>query len=80
MYERSGSLTVRNSKSGESRVVPLAVNVRYHLNRYLDTRTDCKDSLFISNERKRISVRTVQHMLSKYNTHHMHYDTPSLDN
>lgn len=69
IYERSGSLTIRNSKSGESRVVPLAVDVRYHLTRYLETRTDNDSSLFLSNERKRVSVRTIQHMLSKYGTH-----------
>ncbi|WP_040674871.1 tyrosine-type recombinase/integrase [Paenibacillus terrigena] len=69
IYERSGNLTVRYSKGGESRVVPLAVDVRYHLTRYLDTRTDNDIALFLSNERKRISVRTIQHMLSKYGTH-----------
>ncbi|MEK4731384.1 tyrosine-type recombinase/integrase [Paenibacillus sp. FSL L8-0641] len=69
LSERGGKLIVRESKGGESRSLPLAVDVRYHISKYLDSRTDENEALFISNERKRISVRTVQHMLSKYGTH-----------
>jgi integrase/recombinase XerD len=67
--ERSGSLTVRNGKGNVSRKIPLSAEARLYLTRYLTTRDDNEPALFISNFRKRISVRTVQHMLSQFGVH-----------
>lgn len=67
--ERSGNLTVRTSKGGRDRSIALSVDVRHHLSRYMETRTDEDPALFLSNEKKRISARAVQHMLGKYGTH-----------
>lgn len=67
--ERSGKVIVRRGKGDVARVVPLSAEVRHHLRRYLATREDDNPALFLSNFRKRISVRTVQHMLSKYGVH-----------
>lgn len=67
--QRSGSITVRNGKGNVARTIPLPAEARYHLNRYLTTRADDAPALFLSNFRKRISTRTVQHMLAKYGVH-----------
>jgi integrase/recombinase XerD len=67
--ERSGSITVRHGKGNVSRKVPLSAEARHHLKKYLDTRGDKNVALFLSNYRQRISVRTVQHMLSKFGVH-----------
>ncbi|MFZ5816172.1 MAG: tyrosine-type recombinase/integrase [Bacillota bacterium] len=69
MKERSGWLIVENGKGYVARKVPLSAELRLHLSRYLDTRKDGDQALFLSNYRQRISVRTVQHMASKYGIH-----------
>lgn len=67
--ERGGSITVRDGKGGKMRVVPMSRDVRYHIAKYLDTRTDTNEALFLSNYKQRISIRAVQHMLTGYGTH-----------
>lgn len=67
--ERSGWLIVRNGKGNVARRVPLSAEVRLYLSRYLETRKDTNPALFLSNYRQRISVRTVQHMATKYGIH-----------
>lgn len=67
--ERSGHLTVRTSKGGRERSIALSGDVRYHVGNYMETRNDEDPALFMSNEKKRISVRAVQHLLGKYGTH-----------
>lgn len=67
--ERSGSAIVRNGKGNVSRKVPLSAEARLYLTRYLDTRNDSDLALFLSNFKKRISIRAVQHMLNNYNVH-----------
>lgn len=70
MAERSGHVMVRHGKGNVARKVPLSAEARHHLKKYLDTRGDKNVALFLSNEKKRISVRTVQHMLKeKYGVH-----------
>lgn len=69
MSERSGAITVRNGKGNVSRRVPLSVEARLYLRKYLDSREDNDPALFLSNYRQRISVRAVQHMLSNYGVH-----------
>lgn len=67
--ERSGAIIVRNGKGNVSRRVPLSSEARLYLFKYLETRNDNAPALFLSNYRQRISVRAVQHMLSKYGVH-----------
>lgn len=67
--ERSGSLTVRKGKGNVSRKVPLPVEARLQLSRYLEIRDDDSSPLFLSNYQRRISVRSVQRMLAKFGIH-----------
>lgn len=67
--DRKGSVIVRHGKGDKERVVPLVREVRRALSEYLATRTDDEPALFLSNYNKRISVRSVQHMLAQYGTH-----------
>jgi integrase/recombinase XerD len=67
--DRSGSLTVRNGKGNVSRKIPLSAETRLYLTRYIQTREDKNEALFLSNFNKQISVRTVQHLLGKFGVH-----------
>ncbi|QQE81552.1 tyrosine-type recombinase/integrase [Alicyclobacillus sp. SO9] len=69
IHERSGQVIVRHGKGNIARKVPLSAEARHHLSKYLESRGDKNTALFMSNERKRISVRTVQYMLSKHGVH-----------
>lgn len=69
MSERKGGVTIRHGKGNVSRTVPLSADTRHHVQKYLAMRDDHAAALFLSNERKRISVRAVQHMLKKYGIH-----------
>ena len=64
--QRKGSVTVRNGKGYKYRTVPLDKEARRYLQDYLDERRDGQDPLFLSNRDRRISVRTVQEVLSRY--------------
>lgn len=67
--ERSGSVTVRRGKGNVARTVPLPVEARLHLSQYLEIRTDDHPALFLSNYRRRISVRSVQRIMEKFGVH-----------
>lgn len=67
--ERRGSVTLRNGKGDVERKVPLPVEARLHLTKYLDNRDDEQHALFLSNYNRRISVRSVQRALEKYGVH-----------
>ncbi|MEK4799937.1 tyrosine-type recombinase/integrase [Thermoactinomyces sp. FSL K6-2592] len=74
MGERSGSVLVQEGKGNVSRKVPLPVEARYHLKRYLEERKEKGTldlaPLFLSNYKKRISERSVQYLLKEnYNIH-----------
>jgi len=73
MGERSGNVLVREGKGSVSRSVPLPVEARFHLRRYMEERKEKGTldlpPLFLSNYQKRISERSVQHMLTKYGIH-----------
>lgn len=69
LSERSGSLTVRKGKGNIARTVPLPVDARHYISKYLESRTNTDTALFLSQYKRRISVRSVQHMLQKYNIH-----------
>jgi len=67
--ERKGSVLIRKGKGNTERRVPLSSEARFHLKRYLESRSDQEAPLFLSNFGKRISIRSVQHMLSQYGVH-----------
>lgn len=62
--EQSGSVHVRKGKV--ARQVPLPMEARKTLYAYLKTREDDDPALFLSNYKKRITVRSVQRVLEKY--------------
>lgn len=51
------------------RTIPVPMSLAVHLKNYLKVRSDKEDALFVSNYQKRISPRTVQHMLQQYGVH-----------
>jgi integrase/recombinase XerD len=69
IHPRSGRLIIRNGKGRKERSVPLSVELRLHLRRYMDSRKDQDPALFLSNFKKRISVRATQYVLAKYHVH-----------
>ncbi|MCL6441910.1 MAG: tyrosine-type recombinase/integrase [Alicyclobacillus sp.] len=69
MSERKGQVTVRHGKGNVSRTVPLPSSARFHLSRYLEIRDDANPALFLSQQRRRITTRQVQHILRKYGVH-----------
>lgn len=64
--ERSGRVRVRSGKGGVSRVVPLPAEARHHLRKYIETRDDDNPALFLSNYKRRMTVRSIQRVLAKY--------------
>ncbi|MBD8028605.1 tyrosine-type recombinase/integrase [Ureibacillus sp. Re31] len=68
LNERSGHVTVIG-KGNKERTVPLNAEARKAINDYLKQRVDNEPALFLSSLGKRISVRTVQAMLSNYGVH-----------
>jgi integrase/recombinase XerD len=68
MSERSGQIVVIG-KGKVSRTVPISVEYRLHLQRYLALRQDYDLALFMSNFNRRMTIRSVQHMLKKYGVH-----------
>ncbi|PEZ18619.1 integrase [Bacillus thuringiensis] len=64
--EQSGFVIIRDSKGGISRKIPLPVESRYHLQNYLQQRTDLESPLFLSNFKKRLSKRSAQRIFEKY--------------
>jgi|NGEPerStandDraft_8_1074529.scaffolds.fasta_scaffold07592_1 integrase/recombinase XerD len=67
--ERSGSVLVRKGKGNIERKVPLPAEARLHLKNYLNSRDDSYKELFLSNYKKRISIRSVQRIFEKYDIH-----------
>ncbi|KEO82004.1 tyrosine-type recombinase/integrase [Tumebacillus flagellatus] len=67
--ERSGNLTVRSGKGNKERSIPLNVEARRAIQKYLGERSDEIEALFLSNRRERISVRSIQHLLGQYDVH-----------
>lgn len=56
-------------KGLKERHVPVSAECRHAINAYLAQRNDDYEALFLSNFGKRISVRSVQHMLEQYGVH-----------
>ena len=66
MKEQSGFIIIRDGKGGISRKIPLPAESRYHLQNYLQKRTDLEVPLFLSNFRKRLSKRSAQRIFEQY--------------
>ncbi|MDP9742868.1 UNVERIFIED_ORG: integrase/recombinase XerD [Bacillus sp. B2I3] len=64
--ERTGRIIVRNGKGNKERLVPVSKDVRFWVSKYLESRKDDNEALFLSNYGKRISIRSVQQMLQNY--------------
>lgn len=64
--ERKGTLKVRFGKGNKERQLPLSSETRRAITKYLETRDDSIDAMFLSNRGRRISERTVQHIFEKY--------------
>ncbi|MNN14287.1 Tyrosine recombinase XerC [compost metagenome] len=67
--ERKGELIVRAGKGNKARTLPLDADTRRAITKYLEERSDDNEALFISTRDKRISVRSVQHLLEQHNLH-----------
>lgn len=52
--------------TGEQRIIPLSQEVKYHIRKYCNSST-IEDALFISKSNKRLTERSVQYILKKYN-------------
>lgn len=69
MSERKGNIVVRQGKGNRERDIPLNAETRRAIQKSLEEREDDHPALFISNRKKRISVRNVQHILKQYGIH-----------
>ncbi|MCK1995519.1 tyrosine-type recombinase/integrase [Peribacillus muralis] len=62
-------ILVRNAKGEIDRTVPLTQSVIQHVKNYLHSLKDKSDPLFLSSYNQRITPRSVQYILKKYNVH-----------
>lgn len=69
LKERSGIVIVKKGKGNLERKIPLPIEARIHLKNYLDARTDYQEALFLSNYKKRMSVRSIQRVFEKYDVY-----------
>lgn len=69
MSERSGTVIVKKGKGDVERKIPLPSEARLHIKKYLSGRKDPDKAVFLSNFKKRISIRSVQRIFEKYNIH-----------
>ncbi|MGO4888320.1 tyrosine-type recombinase/integrase [Anaerobacillus sp. MEB173] len=66
---QNGLLIIRSRDKERNRQIPVSKVTIEYINKYLDSRIDDQEALFLSNYQKRISTRTVQHMLKQYGVH-----------
>lgn len=62
-------ILVRNAKGEIDRPVPLTISAIQHVQNYLFSLKEKADPLFISSYNQRITPRSVQYILKKYNVH-----------
>ncbi|MCH5586022.1 tyrosine-type recombinase/integrase [Shimazuella sp. AN120528] len=67
--ERNGTVVIHNGKGAISRTVPLPAEARHYIRQYLNSRTDGEEALFTSNYKQRMSIRSIQRLLSQLGTH-----------
>lgn len=65
---RKKQLTVRNGLTGEERYIPLSEEAKKYLLKYCDSFYS-EDALFTSKSNERLTERSIQYMLKKYNVH-----------
>lgn len=65
---RNGKVKVVG-KGNKERSVPIPKEARYHLQRYLESRNDDHETLFLSNYNQPISKRSAQRVVEKYGFH-----------
>lgn len=63
-FERNRVL-VRNNSTGEERSIPLSEEARYYLEKHIELNR-IEDALFVSKSNERLSERSIQYMLKKY--------------
>ncbi|MFA2821561.1 tyrosine-type recombinase/integrase [Bacillus wiedmannii] len=75
LTERKGTVKVMIGKGNKERTIPLNIETRRALNKYLETRNGNSPALFLSNRGERISVRSVQHLINKhgFNVHQLRH-------
>jgi site-specific recombinase XerD len=69
LSERKGMLHVRRGKGNKERDVPVPADTRRAITQYIDQRSDSELALFLSALGHRVSVRSVESMLAKYDVH-----------
>jgi integrase/recombinase XerD len=62
-------ISVRNSKGEVDRLVPLSHEACLHLENYKNSKKEETEALFISSYNQRMTPRSVQYMLKKYDVH-----------
>ncbi|WP_102348952.1 tyrosine-type recombinase/integrase [Bacillus sp. Marseille-P3661] len=65
IYGQKGTVTVKGDKA---RKIPIPKDAVFHLQHYMSTCTEQSRPFFVSKQNKRLTIRTVQYMLEKYNT------------
>ncbi|MCE4052208.1 tyrosine-type recombinase/integrase [Bacillus sp. Au-Bac7] len=61
-------LIVKNGITGEERVIPLSEEAKEYLHKYCDS-FNSDEALFTSRSNERLTERSIQYMLKKYNVH-----------
>lgn len=74
LTDRKGAVKIIG-KGNKERTIPLNVETRRVLTKYLEERNGNSPALFLSNRGERISVRSVQHLINKYgfNVHQLRH-------
>lgn len=67
--ERTGTILIKRGKGDIERKVPIPSEARFHLKNYLNARIDAIEALFLSNYKKRISIRSVQRIFESVSIH-----------
>lgn len=67
LSENKGFVTIRDSKNKIKRVIPLSQELQHYLKSYMNSLPSDQEALFISSLNKRISGRSIQYMLKRYN-------------
>ncbi|MTV50053.1 tyrosine-type recombinase/integrase [Heliobacillus mobilis] len=66
LSERKGTLTIQSGKHGKYREIPLNIDIRRVLARYLETRQTTGDYLFYTQRREKMTTKAVQCIVKKY--------------
>ncbi|WP_102347504.1 tyrosine-type recombinase/integrase [Bacillus sp. Marseille-P3661] len=64
---QKGTVTIKAIKDDRERIIPIPQVALLHIRRYVETVKDQQGPLFMSKQNSRITIRSVQYMLEKYN-------------